>query len=111
MRVLITGGAGFIGSHLAEALLRQGNNVTVLDDLSTGSIVNIQHLKREPGFEYVIDSVMHRAVLAELIERLIGGSDRLVDAIEHAMPTNEAAATRRRRNFDFREHLFDDGAN
>ena len=68
MHVLITGGAGFVGSHLAEALLREGNYVTVLDDLSTGSIVNIQHLKREPRFEYVIDSVMNRAVLAELID-------------------------------------------
>jgi UDP-glucose 4-epimerase len=68
MHVLITGGAGFVGSHLAEALLGQGNSVTVLDDLSTGSIANIQHLKRQPRFAYVIDSVMHRAVLAELID-------------------------------------------
>ena len=68
MHVLITGGAGFVGSHLAEALLRQGNNLTVLDDLSTRSILNIQHLKRERRFVYVIDSVMHRAVLAELID-------------------------------------------
>jgi len=68
MHVLITGGAGFVGSHLAEALLQQGNRVTVLDDLSTGSIHNIQRLKREPKFEYVIESVMHRPVLAELID-------------------------------------------
>jgi UDP-glucose 4-epimerase len=68
MHVLITGGAGFVGSHLAEALLRQGNRVTILDDLSTGSILNIQHLKSEPKFVYVIDSVMHRPVLAELID-------------------------------------------
>ena len=72
MHVLITGGAGFVGSHLAEALLRQGNNVTVLDDLSTGSILTIQHLKRERRFVYVIDSVMHRAVLAEF-EGDVGG--------------------------------------
>ncbi|MGB2606692.1 MAG: GDP-mannose 4,6-dehydratase, partial [Candidatus Sulfotelmatobacter sp.] len=45
MRALITGGAGFVGSHLAEALLQQGNSVSVLDDLSTGSIANIRHLK------------------------------------------------------------------
>lgn len=68
MHVLITGGAGFVGSHLAEALLRQGNRVTVLDDLSTGSIANIHHLKRHPRFEYVIDSVMNRGVLAELVD-------------------------------------------
>jgi nucleoside-diphosphate-sugar epimerase len=68
MRALITGGAGFVGSHLAEALLQQGNSVTVLDDLSTGSIANIRHLKRDRRFEYVIDSVMNRAVLAELVD-------------------------------------------
>jgi len=69
MHVLITGGAGFVGSHLAEALLQQGNHVTVLDDLSTGSILNIQHLKGDRRFEYVIDSVMHRSLLAELIDQ------------------------------------------
>ena len=49
MRVLITGGAGFIGSHLAEALLERGDEVFVLDDLSTGSIDNIAHLKAQPA--------------------------------------------------------------
>jgi UDP-glucose 4-epimerase len=68
MHVLITGGAGFVGSHLAEALLQLGYRVTVLDDLSTGSIANIQHLKRNPRFDYVIDSVMNRALLAELVD-------------------------------------------
>lgn len=68
MRVLITGGAGFVGSHLAEALLRRGNSVTVLDDLSTGSIANIRHLKPDRRFQYVIDSVMNRALLAELVD-------------------------------------------
>ncbi|HZC24704.1 MAG TPA: GDP-mannose 4,6-dehydratase, partial [Candidatus Binatia bacterium] len=68
MHVLITGGAGFIGSHLAEALLQQGHNVMVLDDLSTGSIANIRHLKREKRFGYVIDTVMNRALLAELVD-------------------------------------------
>jgi UDP-glucose 4-epimerase len=68
MHALITGGAGFVGSHLAEALLRQGNQVTVLDDLSTGSLMNIQHLKCQRRFECVIDSVMHTSVLAELID-------------------------------------------
>jgi UDP-glucose 4-epimerase len=68
MRALITGGAGFIGSHLATKLVSEGHNVTVLDDLSTGSISNINHLKRESHFNYVIDSVMNRAVLAELVD-------------------------------------------
>jgi len=68
MKVLLTGGAGFVGSHLAEALLDDGHTVHVLDDLSTGSIDNIEHLKRRPGFSYRIDSVMNEPVLAELID-------------------------------------------
>ena len=69
MRSLITGGAGFIGSHLAEALLGRGDEVAVIDDLSTGSIDNIEHLKGRPGFRYVIDSVMNEPLLAEMIDR------------------------------------------
>jgi UDP-glucose 4-epimerase len=65
---LITGGAGFIGSHLTEALLARGDEVYVLDDLSTGTITNIAHLKSNPKFHYVVDSVMHEPVLAELID-------------------------------------------
>jgi UDP-glucose 4-epimerase len=68
MRALITGGAGFIGSHLAAKLLNSGNQVSIIDDLSTGSITNIQHLKRDPGFRYVIDTVMNRPLLAELVD-------------------------------------------
>jgi len=68
MRALITGGAGFIGSHLAEELLRRGTEVVVIDDLSTGSIHNIDHLKGEPGFSYVIDTIQNRRVMAELID-------------------------------------------
>ena len=68
MRVLITGGAGFIGSHLAEALLQAGHEVRVLDNLSTGSIDNISHLKGLPGFSYTIDTVTNEPVLAELID-------------------------------------------
>jgi len=69
VRALITGGAGFIGSHLAETLLDQGNDVLILDNLSTGSIDNITHLKGRPGFEYFIDTVNNEPLLAELIDR------------------------------------------
>src|ERR1700752_5177168 len=69
MRALITGGAGFIGSHLSEALLAQGHQVLVLDNLSTGSFENIAHLKGREGFEYFIDSVENEPLLAELIDR------------------------------------------
>jgi nucleoside-diphosphate-sugar epimerase len=69
MRALITGGAGFIGSHLSEALLDQGHYVLILDNLSTGSIDNIAHLKGRRGFEYFIDSVDNEPLLAELIDR------------------------------------------
>ena len=69
MRALITGGAGFIGSHLAEALLERGDTVFVLDNLSTGSIDNIIHLKGRAKFEYFMDSVENEPLLAELIDR------------------------------------------
>jgi UDP-glucose 4-epimerase len=69
MRALITGGAGFIGSHLAEAVLAGGDNVFVLDNLSTGSMENIVHLKGRAGFEYFIDSVENEGLLAELVDR------------------------------------------
>lgn len=69
MRVLITGGSGFIGGHLAEALLDAGHTVFIIDDLSTGSIENIVHLKGRPGFHYTIDTVFNDAVVAELVDR------------------------------------------
>ena len=69
MKALITGGAGFIGSHLAERLLRDGHEVAVIDDLSTGSIENISHLKSTPGFSYVIDTVTNEPLVAEMIDR------------------------------------------
>ena len=69
MNALITGGAGFIGSHLAEQLLDQGHGVIVLDNLSTGSIENIRHLKGREGFSYTIDSITNESLLAELIDR------------------------------------------
>jgi UDP-glucose 4-epimerase len=69
VRALLTGGAGFIGSHLAERLLQLGYEVLVIDDLSTGSIENISHLKSERGFSYTIDSINNESLLAELIDR------------------------------------------
>jgi UDP-glucose 4-epimerase len=69
MRVLITGGAGFVGSHLSEALLDRGDEVFILDNLSTGSIENVVHLKGNPRFHYTIDTVSNEPVLAELIDR------------------------------------------
>ena len=68
MRYLITGGAGFIGSHLAEALLARGDEVFVLDDLSTGSIENIRHLKTHERFHYCFDSITNKQLLAELVD-------------------------------------------
>jgi UDP-glucose 4-epimerase len=68
LRVLITGGAGFIGSHLADAYLNRGDEVYIIDDLSTGSIENIQHLKPDPRFHYTIDTVQNQPVLAELVD-------------------------------------------
>src|SRR4051812_25696482 len=69
MRFLITGGAGFIGSHLADLLVEQGHGVHVLDDLSTGSIDNIQHLKSRDRFEYTIDSCASGPLVAELVDQ------------------------------------------
>jgi nucleoside-diphosphate-sugar epimerase len=68
MRYLITGGAGFIGSHLADRLLREGHTVTVIDDLCTGAIQNIETLKTRRGFNYIIESIFNRPLLAELID-------------------------------------------
>lgn len=70
-RALITGGAGFIGSHLSEALLAQGWQVTVIDDLSTGRFENIQHLVADPHFQPVIDTITHEVVM----DRLVGECD------------------------------------
>ena len=69
MKALITGGAGFVGSHLAEQLLQRGHEVGVIDNLSTGSIENISHLKIAPRFSYVIDTIDNEPLLAEWIDR------------------------------------------
>ncbi|MEK7309594.1 MAG: GDP-mannose 4,6-dehydratase [Planctomycetota bacterium] len=68
MKYLITGGAGFIGSHLAETLLNQNDEVWIIDNLSTGSINNIEHLKSNPRFHYTIDTIFNEPRLAELID-------------------------------------------
>lgn len=69
LRVLITGGAGFIGSHLSETYLQRGDEVFVIDDLSTGSIENIRHLKDHPRFHYTIESIHNQPVTAELVDQ------------------------------------------
>ena len=68
MRYLITGGAGFIGSHLAEALLGRGEEVFILDDLSTGSVENIRHLKAHNRFHYFFDTIQNKQTLAEMVD-------------------------------------------
>jgi UDP-glucose 4-epimerase len=76
MRALVTGGAGFIGSHLCEALLARGDSVVVLDDLSTGRFENIEHLE---GIECVIDSVLHQDIVRDIV--------REVDVVYHLAAT------------------------
>jgi UDP-glucose 4-epimerase len=73
MKYLITGGAGFVGSHLAEELLRRGHEVFVVDDLSTGSIENIRPLKSSDRFHYVVDTCNNVQLMAEMVD----GCDRI----------------------------------
>jgi UDP-glucose 4-epimerase len=68
MRCLITGGAGFIGSHLSDVLLERGHHVHILDDLSTGAVENFAHMKSHPRFSYTIDSATNRSLVAELVD-------------------------------------------
>jgi UDP-glucose 4-epimerase len=68
VRFLITGGAGFVGSHLADELIGRGHRVHAFDDLSTGSIENIRHLKQHVGFEYTVESSFNERVVAELVD-------------------------------------------
>ena len=69
MNALITGGAGFIGSHLAERLLDDGHAVHVVDDLSTGTLANVEHLRSHPDFSVTIGSIFNEAMLAERVDR------------------------------------------
>jgi UDP-glucose 4-epimerase len=68
MRILITGGAGFIGSHLAYRLLQHGHDVSIVDDLSTGSMENLAHCKGHPAFEYHLETIFNRSLLAEQVD-------------------------------------------
>ena len=96
MTVLVTGGAGYIGSHMVYALAAAGERVVVLDNLSTGAMENIEHLKQAPGFRYVIDSVTNEPVLAELIDAAdvvfhlaaAVGVKLIVEAPVHTIETN-----------------------
>src|SRR5437764_9262640 len=102
MRTLITGGAGFIGSHLAEALLERGRYVFVLDDLSSGRLENIAHLRRRPGFYYSTDSVTNDRLVGDLVDDadvifhlaaavgvppVVGSPVRLIDTNVHGTET------------------------
>ncbi|HEV2775779.1 MAG TPA: GDP-mannose 4,6-dehydratase [Solirubrobacteraceae bacterium] len=96
MRSLITGGAGFIGSHLAEALLAEGERVHILDDLSTGSIDNVRHLKTNARFDYTIDTCASPAIVAELVDEAdvvyhlaaAVGVDLIIDSPVRTIETN-----------------------
>ena len=69
MKALITGGAGFIGSHLCAALLDRGDEVFVIDDLSTGAMENIAPFRKHPRFDYTVDTILNPPVLAEWVDR------------------------------------------
>jgi UDP-glucose 4-epimerase len=96
MDVLITGGAGFVGSHLADQLLHEGHRVYALDNLSTGSMANIAHLKGNPRFHYTIDTVTNEPLLAELVDQCdivfhlaaAVGVKLIVEAPVHTIETN-----------------------
>jgi UDP-glucose 4-epimerase len=96
MNILITGGAGFIGSHLTDRLIEHGNEVYVIDDLSTGSLDNIAHLRNHPRFHFIQDSVMNEAVMNELVNRVdqiyhlaaVVGVQLVVDSPVRTLETN-----------------------
>jgi UDP-glucose 4-epimerase len=99
MNVFITGGCGFIGSHLAERLLARGDTVLVLDDLSTGSMDNVSHLVGRPGFQYRVGSALDRPLVSELVDRADAtvhlaaavGVKLIVERPVHTIETNVGA--------------------
>ena len=96
MNVLITGGAGFIGSHLADAMSQQGHDVVAVDDLSTGSLDNISHMMDKPGFRFVRESVRNAVTMTPLVDRCdvvfhlaaAVGVQLIVDRPVHTIETN-----------------------
>jgi UDP-glucose 4-epimerase len=96
MNILITGGAGFIGSHLADSLIARGDEVYVIDDLSTGSLENIAHLRSHPRFHLVIDTCLNESVMNELVNRVdqiyhlaaVVGVKLVVDSPVRTLETN-----------------------
>ncbi len=101
VKALITGGAGFIGSHLAESLLDHGDEVFVLDDLSTGAHRNVERLRDRPGFHLVVDSVLSPSVVSELVYKCdvvyhlaaAVGVRLIVEQPVHTMVTNLQGTT------------------
>src|SRR5688572_29863599 len=67
MKILITGGAGFVGSHLADKLIGDGHEITVIDNLSTGKYSNVEHLEGNERFRLIIDTVLNERLLEELV--------------------------------------------
>src|ERR1017187_10186718 len=112
---LVTGGAGFIGSHLAEALLSRGDRVIILDDLSTGSVENLRNVRTNAALPCFFDSVMNRHLLAEVVDEsdviyhlaAAVGVRRIIESPVRTIETNvkgtelvlEAAAKKRKRVF------------
>jgi UDP-glucose 4-epimerase len=96
MNVLITGGAGFIGSHLADKCINLGWHVSIIDDLSTGAFENVAHLKNNPLFEYTIDTIFNKPLVAELVDKAdvvfhlaaAVGVRLIVDSPVHTIETN-----------------------
>ena len=96
MKTLITGGAGFIGSHLAEKLLAAGHDVIAIDDLSTGSLNNINHLLNNPKFDFIYDNVRNAEMMHVLVEKCDAiyhlaaavGVQLIVDDPVHTIETN-----------------------